>query len=128
MRFQTPLIPGTLIRRYNRFLADVHLDSGETITAHCPNPGSMMGLKTPGLRVWLEPNDDPKKKLKYGWRLADLGGGVWSGIDTSIPNRVVKEALLAKKIPECAAYDTVLPEQKYGTASRIDFLLKQPGL
>lgn len=128
MRFQTPLIPGTLIRRYKRFLADVRLQDGTEVVVHCPNPGGMLGLKEPGLKVWLEPNDDPKKKLKYGWRVADLGHGIWAGIDTSVPNRVVKEALLAKAIPELAAYDTVRPEQKYGRASRIDFLLQHVGL
>ncbi|MEO0358646.1 MAG: DNA/RNA nuclease SfsA, partial [Pseudomonadota bacterium] len=126
MRFQTPLVPGTLIRRYNRFLADVNLDDGTVVKAHCPNPGSMMGLKDPGLRVWLEPNDDPKKKLKYGWRVADLNG-TWVGIDTAVPNRVVKEALIAGQVLELAAYKTVRPEQKYGKNSRIDFLLTETG-
>jgi sugar fermentation stimulation protein A len=61
MRFQTPLVPGWLIQRYKQFLADVELDDGRVVTAHCANPGAMVGLKEPGLRVWLEPNDDPKK-------------------------------------------------------------------
>ena len=78
MRFPTPLVPARLIRRYKRFLSDVVLeDSGAEVTAHCPNPGSMMGLADEGMRVWLEPNDDPKKKLKYGWRLVELGSGDW---------------------------------------------------
>lgn len=128
MRFPTPLVPARLIRRYNRFLADAVLETGETITAHCPNPGSMMGLKAPGLRIWLEPNDDPKRKLKYGWRLVELPGGHWSGIDTAVPNRVVKEALVARAVPHLAAYGTVRPEVKYGQASRVDFLLTEPGL
>ncbi len=128
MRFQTPLVPGRLIRRYKRFLADVELDSGEVITAHCANPGAMLGLKDEGLRVWLEPNDDPKRKLKYGWRLAELPGGHWAGIDTAVPNRVVKEALLARAVPALAAYGTVRPEVKYGQKSRVDFLLSEPGL
>ncbi|MEM8978955.1 MAG: DNA/RNA nuclease SfsA [Pseudomonadota bacterium] len=128
MRFQTPLVPGSLIKRYKRFLADVRLEDGRIITAHCANPGSMMGLKDEGLEVWLEPNDDPKRKLRYGWRLANLGDGHWAGIDTSVPNRVVKEALLARAIPELAMYDDIKPEQKYGTNSRIDFLARGPGL
>ena len=128
MRFPTPLVPGRLVRRYNRFLADVTLDTGEEITAHCPNPGSMMGLKEPGLRVWLEPNDDPKRKLKHGWRLCELPGDHWAGIDTATPNRVVKEALNTGAIAELTAYKTVRPEQKYGERSRIDFLLMEPGL
>ncbi len=128
MRFPTPLVPGRLIRRYNRFLSDVALESGETVVAHCPNPGSMLGLKDPGLRVWLEPNDDPKRKLNYGWRLAELGGGHWSGIDTAVPNRVVREALEARAVPELAAYGTVRPEVKFGEKSRVDFLLRESGL
>jgi sugar fermentation stimulation protein A len=128
MRFQTPLVPGRLIQRYKRFLADVELDDGRVVTAHCANPGAMIGLKEPGLRVWLEPNDDPKKKLRFGWRVAQLGNGAWVGIDTGIPNKVIKEALHAKQIYQLAAYDTILQEQKYGPNSRVDFLLKEPGL
>ena len=128
MRFPTPLVPARLIRRYNRFLADAQLDSGERITAHCPNPGSMMGLTAPGSRIWLEPNEDPKRKLRYGWRLVELGDGHWSGIDTAVPNRVVKEALLARAIPRLSAYGSVRPEVRYGKNSRVDFLLMEPGL
>ncbi|MEL6520706.1 MAG: DNA/RNA nuclease SfsA [Pseudomonadota bacterium] len=128
MRFQTPLVPGRLVRRYKRFLADVKLETGEEITAHCPNPGAMLGLKDPGLRVWLEPNDDPKRKLKYGWRLCELSGGHWAGIDTATPNRIVKEALMAGRVDALKSYKTVKPEVKYGTRSRVDFLLTEPGL
>ena len=81
----------------------------------------------PGLKVWLEPNDDPKRKLKYAWKLVELDGG-FAGIDTGVPNRVVRQALAAGQIPELATYTTVRPEQKYGTSSRIDFLLSEPGL
>ena len=71
MRFQTPLVPARLIRRYKRFLADVVLEeTGQEVTAHCPNPGAMLGLKDEGMRIWLEPNDDPKMKLYYGWQIA----------------------------------------------------------
>ncbi|WP_120502628.1 DNA/RNA nuclease SfsA [Roseovarius sp. EL26] len=128
MRFQTPLIPATLIRRYKRFLADIQLEDGQEVTAHCANPGSMMGLATPGMRIWVEPNDDPKKKLKYGWRLVDHENGHFTGVDTSLPNRALRAALMAREIPELAEYETILPEQKYGENSRIDFLLQQTGL
>ncbi len=128
MEFPAPLIPATLIRRYKRFLADARLETGQEITAHCPNPGSMMGLAEPGMRIWLEPNDDPKKRLKYGWRLVELPNGHWSGIDTAVPNRVVKEALLARDVAELAAYGAVRPEVRYGTRSRVDFLLNKAGL
>ncbi len=122
MRFQTPLVPAVLIRRYKRFLADVTLDSGETVTAHCANSGSMMGLAEPGMRIWLEPNDDPKKKLKYGWRLVEHDGGDFTGVDTSVPNRALKAALMAGEVPGLQ-YKQVRPEVKYGENSRIDFLL-----
>ena len=124
MRFQTPLEPATLVRRYKRFLADIRLADGREVTAHCANPGSMMGLADEGMRIWVEPNDDPKKKLKYGWRLVDHGHGHFTGVDTGLPNKALKAALMARDIPELAGYDTVLPEQKYGENSRIDFLLR----
>jgi len=127
MRFQTELIPATLIRRYKRFLADVRLPDGQEVTAHCPNPGSMMGMANEGMRVWLEPNDDPKKKLKYGWRLIE-DGGVFIGVDTGVPNRVIGEALRDGAIAPFSAYKTIRPEVKYGENSRIDFLLSQEGL
>ena len=129
MRFQTPLVPGRLIRRYKRFLSDITLEAdGREVVAHCPNPGAMLGLAEPGMRVWLEPNDDPKKKLKFGWRLVELEHGHIAGIDTAVPNRVVREALEARKVPALAAYTTVRPEVKYGKSSRVDFLLTEPGL
>lgn len=128
MRFSTPLVPARLIRRYKRFLADVRLEDGREVTAHCPNPGSMMGLAEPGTRIWLEPNDDPKKKLKYGWRLVEHANGEFTGIDTSLPNKALKAALVARAIPDLAAYATVRPEVPYGQKSRIDFLLTEPGL
>jgi sugar fermentation stimulation protein A len=128
MEFPTPLVPGRLIRRWKRFFSEVTLDSGETVLAHCPNPGSMIGLAEPGMRVWLEPNDDPKRKLRYGWRLAELPGGHWAGIDTAVPNREVREALLDRAVAELAGYGTVRPEVRYGTKSRVDFLLSEPDL
>ncbi|SDN76960.1 sugar fermentation stimulation protein A [Lutimaribacter pacificus] len=126
MRFQTPLVPAVLIRRYKRFLADCRLADGREITAHCANPGSMMGLADPGARIWLEPNDDPKKKLKYGWRLVEHDGGHFTGVDTSVPNRALKDALIAGQVPGLAA-PMVRPEVKYGAHSRIDFLLTGDG-
>lgn len=126
MRFQTPLVPARLIRRYKRFLADVILDDGREVTAHCANPGSMMGLADEGMKVWLEPNDDPKKKLKYGWRLVDHENGHFTGVDTSVPNRALKAALMAGEVPGLVA-PLVRPEVKYGDKSRIDFLLSGDG-
>lgn len=128
MRFETPLVPARLIRRYKRFLADCTLEDGRDVTAHCANPGSMLGLAVAGQKIWLEPNDDPKKKLKYGWRLVDHENGHFTGIDTSVPNRALRIALETGQIPELAAYKSVRAEVKYGQNSRIDFLLTQPGL
>lgn len=88
----------------------------------------MMGLADPGTKIWLEPNDDPKKKLKFGWRLVDHENGHFTGVDTSVPNRALKTALERRAIPSLAAYETVRPEVKYGQNSRIDFLLSGPGL
>ncbi|PWG18467.1 DNA/RNA nuclease SfsA [Salibaculum griseiflavum] len=122
MRFATPLVPGRLKRRYMRFLSDVVLDSGEEVRAHCPNPGSMMGLKDPATRVWLERNDDPKKKLDWGWRLSELDQGFVT-IDTGLANRVVGEALRAGAVPALAGAGEVRAEVKYGTGSRVDFCL-----
>lgn len=128
MRFQTPLVPATLIRRYKRFLADCLLPDGREITAHCANPGSMMGLAEPGCKIWLEPNDDPKKKLKYGWRLVDHENGHFTGIDTAVPNRVLGHALRRQQIAPLADYNDVQAEVKYGKGSRIDYLLRASGL
>ena len=128
MRFQTELVPARLIRRYKRFLADCQLEDGTEVTAHCANPGSMMGLATPGMKIWLEPNDDPKRKLNYGWRLVDHENGHFTGVDTALPNRAIKAALMDRHIAPFAGYTTVRPEVKYGENSRIDFLLTETGL
>jgi len=127
MEFAAPLVPATLVRRYKRFLADCRLPDGTEITAHCANPGSMMGLANPGTRVWLEPNDDPKKKLKFGWRLVEHLDGHFTGVDTSVPNRMLKAALEAGEVPALSDYENVRAEVKYGEKSRIDFLLSSAG-
>lgn len=125
MRFATPLISGSLVRRYMRFLADVELDDGRIVKAHCPNTGSMMGLKDTGARVWLEGNNDPKKKLDWGWRLVELPDA-FVGIDTSAANRLVAESLAAG-IDGLDGYDVIRSEVKYREKSRVDFLLKGAG-
>jgi sugar fermentation stimulation protein A len=128
MRFARPLIPGRLIRRYKRFLADVVLDNGRAAVAHCPNPGAMLGLAEPGMRVWLEPNDDPGRKLRLAWRLVELPGGHLAGIDTGVPNKVAAEALKAGLVPGLDGYAEIRPEVRFGTNSRADFRLTAPGL
>ena len=130
MRFPSPLLRGTLIKRYKRFLADVTLDGGETITAHCANPGSMLGLADPGSPVWLSTSDNPKRKLKFSWEMVevDLGKGpALVGINTSHPNGLVADAIGQGQISELAGYDGLRREVRYGTNSRIDILLEGNG-
>ncbi|MBT8409334.1 MAG: DNA/RNA nuclease SfsA [Alphaproteobacteria bacterium] len=127
MKFPTPLVQARLLRRYKRFLSDIELPDGSVHVAHCPNPGSMMGLAEPGSLVWVEPNDDPRKKLKFGWRLAELAGGHLACVDTGLANRVVAEALAARAIPALAGYGTHRAEVRFGEKSRVDFLLTEAG-
>lgn len=126
MQFDPPLISATLLRRYKRFLADVILPDGTEVTAHCPNPGAMTGLAYENAKVWLQYVDNPARKLRYSWKLVSLPDGGFAGIDTSIPNRIVGEALRAHQLP-IEGYDTVRPEVKYANNSRIDFLLTGNG-
>mgnify|MGYP003564099864 FL=1 len=127
MRFQTPLVPARLLRRYKRFLADARLEDGREVTAHVGNPGSMMGLAEPGARIWLEPNDDPKRKLKYAWRLVEHADGHFTGVDPGAANRIVREALEAGAVEALAGHATLRAEVRYGERSRIDFLLSGGG-
>ncbi len=123
MKFPNPLIKGTLVKRYKRFLSDIELENSEIVTAHCANSGSMMGLKEPGFSVYISTSDNPKRKLKYSWELVHTGDAM-VGINTSHPNKIVAEAISNGEIPELAGYDTLRPEVKYGQNSRIDILLE----
>ncbi|WP_088890180.1 DNA/RNA nuclease SfsA [Leptolyngbya ohadii] len=120
-----PLLSGTLIKRYKRFFADIELDTGETIVAHCPNTGPMTGVYVPGNRVMVSVSDNPTRKLPYTWELIEVENGVWAGTNTALPNRVVESLLLAKVLPELGDYQQIQREVPYGQdkKSRIDFLL-----
>ncbi len=127
MRFPSPLRRGRLLKRYKRFLADIALDDGETITASCPNTGSMMGLCAPEMAVWVSESDSPTRKYRHTWELVecDLGQGPGLvGINTGHPNKLVAEAILDGRIPKLMGYESLKREQKYGRASRIDLLLE----
>jgi sugar fermentation stimulation protein A len=121
------LYPGTLIQRYKRFFADIELDSGETITAHCPNTGPMTGIYIPGNRVQVSLSNSPTRKLPYTWELIEVHDlqPTWVGVNTALPNRVIKAALEARLFPELGEYQQIQGEVPYGVdkKSRIDFLL-----
>jgi sugar fermentation stimulation protein A len=126
MRFGSPLLRGTLLRRYKRFFADVLLDEGETVTAHCPNPGSMLSVNQPGSEVWLWRVEKATRTLAYSWELIRVGNSL-VGINTGRPNRLVAEALAQDRIPELSGYTSVRREVRCGRNSRIDLLLESPG-
>jgi len=127
MKFPSPLIPGKLIHRYKRFLADVTIAGGVVVTATCPNTGSMLGLTTPGSTVWLSESDRATRKYRHTWEMveADLGTGPeLVGINTGHPNALVAEAVGAGIMPELQGYTSLRREVRYGEASRIDLLLE----
>lgn len=120
-----PLIQGTLIRRYKRFLADVRLTDGTTVTAHCPNSGSMQACCQPGCPVYLSVHDNPRRKLKYTWELIHMPTSL-VGVNTLIPNHLTAHAIAAGAVAELTGYETVKREVKVGAHSRIDIRLTSP--
>lgn len=132
LAYPESLVEGRLIRRYKRFLADVALGAdgaGETVVAHCGNPGSMMGLAEAGSAVWLAPNRNPKAKLDWRWEIATQvidGAAHPVGINTGLANRIVEHAVQSGRIAELSGYQTLRREVKYGANSRIDLLLEDP--
>ena len=117
------MIEGRLVRRYKRFFVDVELDSGEVVVAHCPNTGSLEGCKEPGSPVWLRDSQSETRKLRHTWQAVKVGRS-WVNVDTSLPNRVVRDAVERGRVPELSGYASVRPEVRYGTNSRIDLLLE----
>lgn len=122
-----PLTEGRLLRRYQRFLADVQLADGSIVVAHCPNTGSMLGCKTPGSKVWLSASTNPKRKLAWTWELVEVDG-IKIGIHTGRSNHLVKEALEAKLLDTLNPYTHIRTEVPYGKNSRIDLLLQGENL
>lgn len=127
MELRGPLSKGKLIKRYKRFLADVELDNGHIITAHCPNSGSMAGLTEPGIAVIVSDCGNPARKLACTLEMVRPGAASWVGIHTGHTNALAAEAIAAGVIAELTGYDTVRREVKYGQNSRIDLLLESPG-
>lgn len=122
MNFPNPLISGTLIKRYKRFFADVRLENGEVVTAHCPNTGSMRSCFHENSRVYLSPASSKTRKLAYTWELAEVENGL-IGVNTQLPNGIVEEGIRAGKITELQGYENLRREVRYGVDSRIDLLL-----
>ncbi|HEY9643346.1 MAG TPA: DNA/RNA nuclease SfsA [Coleofasciculaceae cyanobacterium] len=122
-----PLLPGRLVQRYKRFFADITLDSGETVTAHCPNTGPMTGICTPGSRVLLSQSASKTRTLPYTWEAIEVEDlkPTWVGVNTALPNRLIKSALTAKLFPTLGNYEQIRSEVPYGAdkKSRVDFLL-----
>jgi sugar fermentation stimulation protein A len=129
VKFTKPLIAGMLLRRYQRFLADIELEDGSVITAHTPNTGSMKGCCTPGSRVWLTDSGNPARKYPLSWELVEAAPDILVGINTTLPNRLVREGIASGAIPELAGYAGIRTEVSYGREnSRIDLLLEDgPG-
>jgi sugar fermentation stimulation protein A len=129
MLFPTLLIPARLRRRYKRFLADVILPDGSEAIAHCPNPGSMLGLAAPDTICWLSDHRGTARKLSYGWEVSELTGisdrkpRPLIGINTGLANAIVAEALADRRIPTLSAYTEIRREVRVGTQSRLDFQL-----
>lgn len=119
------LVEGRLIKRYQRFLADIVLADGSVITAHCPNSGSMKGCAAPGSRVLLSRSPNPNRKLAHTWELVEADG-VWAGINTGLPNRLVREAIEDGTAEALQGYAAIRPEVPCGEHSRIDLLLDGP--
>ena len=127
MKFSDPLVRGRLIKRYKRFLVDIELESGKVVVAHCANPGSMMNLLQPDAEVWLSPASNPNRKLKYTWEMIRYEDTL-IGLNTSLPNKIVEDAIQQDLVAEFTEYDSLKREVKYGENSRIDILLQSSNL
>ena len=123
--FPEPLVRGHLIKRYKRFLADIELEDGSLITAHCPNSGAMQGLTDEGTPVWVSYSSNPLRKLAHTWQMVEVEG-TFVGMNTANPNPLVEEAIRSGVIVELQGYQHLRREVTYGKNSRIDILLEDP--
>ena len=121
MNFENKLLSGVLIKRYKRFFVDIKLKD-KTITAHCPNPGSMFRLLDKGNPVWITKSNNEKRKLQYTLQIIEVNK-IKFCVNTHITNKVVQESLEKKTIKDLVEYDLVRPEKKFGANTRFDFLL-----
>ncbi len=134
MQYDQVLVSAVLIKRYKRFLADVRFSSGQEITVHCANTGAMTGCALPGSKIWLSKSDNPKRKYQYSWELVEIENAVdklspdFICVNTARANQIVGQALLAGKVSAVKKYSKVKREVKFAEASRVDFLLSEPGL
>ncbi|WP_066384768.1 MULTISPECIES: DNA/RNA nuclease SfsA [unclassified Anabaena] len=121
------LYPGILLKRYKRFFADVQLTTGEIVTAHCPNTGPMTGVSTLGSAVQLSKSNNPNRKLAYTLEIIEVNDNqpTWVGVNTALPNQIIKLALTKHLFPELGNYNQVKSEVVYGQdkKSRVDFYL-----
>jgi sugar fermentation stimulation protein A len=120
------LFRGTLVKRYKRFLADVQVDNGGLVTAHCPNSGTMRACSEPGRPVYLSFHDNPKRKLKYTWEIIHMPDSL-VGVNTLVPNRLVKQAVEDGQVQALKGYDRVRAEVKTSEGSRLDLVLEKEG-
>lgn len=123
--YPAPLVKGVLLGRYKRFLADVRLEDGSVVTAHCVNTGRMEGLTLPGRTVYLSPADNPKRKLPYTWELVKVGK-IMVGANTAIPNVLVGAMIRERVLPGLDDWSELVPEKRVGEKSRTDFWLQTP--
>jgi len=121
-----PLLTGTLIQRYKRFMADVKLRNGHVVTVFCPNSGSMKGCSEPGRTVYLSRSENTARRLRYTWEMIEMPSSL-VGVNTIVPNRLVKESILQGSLEPFTGYERVRSEVPYGQNSRIDLLLEGPG-
>lgn len=125
MEFEQSLQQGVLIRRYKRFMADIETSTGDILTAHCPNTGSMKNCNEPGSRVWYWDSGNPKRKYPHSWELVEVEGKHLACINTGRANKLVVEAIGNGTISQLQGYDRLRTEVKYGEEnSRIDILLE----